>query len=120
MPGGFSNKLFYLRRWNFFVACFLLLQNFSTQLRRPCTCMQTKQVLAGPASVVVLLAGSLGEVGLGSAYSLWSNDRGGSESCSMSFTWWDLRGSRVKKDDRGLFMKQKILEVSIEFRVEVR
>ena len=38
----------------------------------------------------------------------------------MSFTQPDLRGSRVKKDDGGLFTKWKILEVSVEFRVEVR
>ena len=99
---------------------FLLLQNFGTQLGRPCTHMQMKHMPAGPAGVVVLSAGSPGEAGLGSAYSLWSNDGGGSESQSMSFTWWDLRRSRVKKDDRGRFMKRKVLEVSIEFRVEVR
>ena len=56
----------------------------------------------GLAGVVVLSAGSLGEVELGLAYSLPSNNKGGLESRSMSFTRLDLRGSRVKKDDRGL------------------
>ena len=79
--------------------------------------MQTKHV---PASVVVLSASSLGEAELSLEYSLQSNNGGGSESHSMSFTQSDLRGSRVKTDNRGLFTKQKILEVSIEFRVEVR
>ena len=77
-------------------------------------------MLAGPAGVVVLSAGSLGEVELGSAYSLRSKDGGGSESRSMSSTRPDPRGSRMKKDDRGLFTRWKILEVSVEFRVEVR
>ena len=85
---------------------FLLLQNFGMQVGRPCTRMQTKHVLVGPAGVVVLSAGSPGEVELGSAYSLRSKDGGGLESHSMSFTRPDLRGSRVKKDDGGLFTKQ--------------
>ena len=65
--------------------------------------MQMKHVLADLTSVVVLLAGSPGEVELGSAYSLQSNNGGGSESRSMSFTQPDLRGSRAKEDDRGLY-----------------
>ena len=59
--------------------------------------MQTKHVLAGLAGVVVLSAGSPGEAELGSAYSLRSNDGGGSESRSMSFTRSDLRGSRIRR-----------------------
>ena len=66
-----------------------------------------------------LSAGSLGKAKLSLVYSLWSNDGGGSESHSMSFTQPDLRGSRVTRTI-GTFMKQKILEVSIEFRVEAR
>ena len=82
------------------MARFLLLQNFGMQLGRLCTHMQMKHV---PASVVVLSASSLGGAELGSAYSLWSNNGGGSESHSMSFTWPDLRGSREKEDNRGLY-----------------
>ena len=63
-------------------------------------------MLVGPAGVVVLLAGSPGEVELGLAYSLQSKDGGGLESRSISFTRPDLRGSRVKKDDGGLFTKR--------------
>ena len=80
---------------------------------------QTKHIPAGPAGMEVLSASSLGKGKLGSAYSLWSNNRGGSESRSMSFTRPDLRGSRVTRRI-GTFTKQKILEVSVEFRVEVR
>ena len=81
--------------------------------------MQTKHVPVGPAGVVVLSAGSLGEVELGSAYSLQSKDGGRLESRSISFTWPDLRGSRVKT--MGDFLRNRmILEVSVEFRVEVR
>ena len=82
-------------------------------------CTQTKHILASLASMEVLLAGSLGRGKLNSTYSLWSNDGGGSESHSMSFTRPDLRGSRVTRTI-GTFTKQKILEVIIEFRVEVR
>ena len=83
------------------------------QLGRLCTRTQMKHVPVGPAD-------SPDEAELGLAYSLQSNDGGRSESQSMSFTRLDLRGSRVGKDDRGFFTKRKILEVSIEFRVEVR
>ena len=55
----------------------------------------------GLAGVVVLSAGSPDEAELSLAYSLQSNDRGGPESRSMSFTQPDLRGSRVGKGDRG-------------------
>ena len=65
------------------------------QLGRPCTRTQTKHVPVDPASVVVLSASSPDEAELGSAYSLRSNDRGGSESRSISFTRLDLRESRV-------------------------
>ena len=82
-------------------------------------CTQTKHVPAGLAGMEVLSASSLGEAKLSSAYSLWSNDGGGSESRSMSFTRPDLRGSRVTSMI-GTFMKWKILEVSIEFRVKIR
>ena len=56
-----------------------------------------KHMPAGLAGVEALSASSPGEAGLGLAYSLWSNDGGGSESHSMSFTQSDLRGPRVKK-----------------------
>ena len=82
---------------------FVLVQNLSTQLGSPCTRTQTKHMPANPTGVVVLSASSPGEVELGSAYSLQSNDGGGSESHSMSFTWPDLRGSREKEDNRGLY-----------------
>ena len=49
----------------------------------------------GLASIKVLSAGSPGEVTDGLVHNLWSNDRGGSESHSMSFTQPDLIESRV-------------------------
>ena len=105
---------------NFFAAHLLLLQNFGTQLGRPGTRTQTKHMPVSPAGRGVVSADSPGKAEFGSTYSLRSKDGGGSESWSMSFTCPDLRGSRAKKDNGGLFTKRKILEVSVEFRVEVR
>ena len=68
------------------------------QAGRLCTCMQTKHISARSVHIRMLSADRLDEAEDGSVDSLWSNDRGGSESCSMSFTWPVLRESRVIKE----------------------
>ena len=114
MPGDCNNEAFYgagtsLRHASSY--CRTLVCNWEgcVHIHRQSTCRLARPVVQTKLNLL-----------LGSAYSLQSNDGCRSESRSMSFTRLDLRGSRVGKDDRGFFTKRKILEVSIEFRVEVR